>query len=97
MTRSSQKSSAKSSSGSSDVGTIIDVLTSLPDDNVSEGYARLMVAKGQVRLGSYTFGMGDMDRPLARAKCYGRMLDYAGRQHRMIGSQLVTDQLELVR
>lgn len=102
LTRSSQRSSASYSSGSSRavVGTIIDVLTNLPDDNVSEGYARLMVAKGQVTLGNYTFSMTDWDRPLARAKCYGKMLTYCGRQHRMIGSQrveAVTDQLELAR
>lgn len=97
LTRSSRRSSASCSSGSSELGTIIDVLTSLPDDNVSEGYAKLMVAKGQVSVGTYVFGMQDMNRPLSRAKVYGKILKYGSRLHRLIGSEVVTDQLELVR
>jgi Mor family transcriptional regulator len=96
LTRSSRRNTARCSWESSELGTIIDVLTSLPDDNVSEGYAKLMVAKGQVKLGSYTFGMTDWERPLSREKCYGKMLVYGGRFYRLIGSQRVTtDQLEL--
>jgi hypothetical protein len=98
LTRSSQRSSASCSWGSSRGPTIIDVLTKLlPDDNVSKQAAQCMVSHGQVRLGNYTFAMSDMDKPLDPRKARGRMLKYGARQTRLLGSAPieVTDQLEL--
>lgn len=96
MTRSSQKSSAGYSRGSSRKPlTIMDVLTKLPDDNVSKEAARCMLGHGQVKLGNYTIGLHEADRPLDVKKIQGRMLTYGSRQHRMFGRQPSIDQLEL--
>jgi hypothetical protein len=73
----------------------MDVLTKLPDDNVSKEAARCMIGHGQVKLGTYIFGLHEIDRPLDPKKIQGRMLTYGSRQHRMYGAQPSIDQLEL--
>jgi hypothetical protein len=73
----------------------MDVLMKLPDDNVSKQAAYCMIGHGQVRLGNYTFGLHEADRPLDPKKIRGRLLTYGSRQHRMYGAQPSIDQLEL--